>query len=59
MCNWSPRRRGDKKGLEQLSKEIMAEILINLMKTINSNQENKENHIEADQNQISEKKRQF
>lgn len=33
----------------------MAEILINLMKTINSNQENKENHIEGDQNQISEK----
>lgn len=47
--------RGDKQGLKQLSKEIMAEILINLMKTLNSNQENKENHIEADQNQISEK----
>lgn len=46
---------GNKKGLEQLSKEIMAEILINLMNTINFNQENHENHIEADWNQISEK----
>ena len=36
IFNWSPQTKGEKGGTEKLFEEIMTKIVLNLMKTVNS-----------------------